>query len=137
MDICVTIEPNNGARRTKVYVKRGAKLPVPVEPVREGYTFEGWFVDERLSASVGCQCSHRGGYDSVCQVEQGGSSRVAVPMGMAVDHAPGGDDGTAPEVIPPSDQGESAGQQAGGSQVAADDRTSARGAPGARYGKTG
>lgn len=111
----VTIEPNNGARRTKVYVKRGAKLPVPVEPVREGYTFEGWFVDEQLTRPWDADEAIAGDttlYAKWSKVEQPGGGSD----GDGGTTAPDGDDGTAPEVIPPSDQGESAGQQAGGSQ---------------------
>lgn len=111
----VTIEPNNGARRTKVYVKRGAKLPAPVEPVREGYTFEGWFVDEQLTCPWDANAAIAGDttlYAKWSKVEQPGGGSD----GDGGTTAPGGDDGTAPEVIPPSDQGESAGQQAGGSQ---------------------
>ena len=111
----VTIEPNNGARRTKVYVKRGAKLPAPVEPVREGYTFEGWFVDEQLTRPWDVDEAIAGDttlYAKWSKVEQPGGGSD----GDDGTTAPGGDDGMAPEVIPPSDQGESAGQQTGGSQ---------------------
>lgn len=44
----VTIEPNNGERRTEMHVRRGSKLSALQEPVREGYEFDGWFVDEQL-----------------------------------------------------------------------------------------
>lgn len=105
----VTIESNNGMKSTKVYVKRGAKLPVPAEPVREGYAFEGWFTDEQLVHPWDADADIAG--DATLYAKW---SKVGQPGGGTTE--PGGDESVAPEVVPPSGQGESVEQQAGGSQ---------------------
>ena len=42
----VTLNYNNGTSSKEIYVKHSYKIDMPVDPVKEGYTFIGWFYNE-------------------------------------------------------------------------------------------
>ena len=51
----VTFQLDNGMEANIVQIQKGSKLPKPVDPIKEGYAFVGWFVDEkRWSFAVDC-----------------------------------------------------------------------------------
>lgn len=45
----VTFEANNGDKTTKQTVNKNTMLTKPTDPIREGYTFVGWFTDKELT----------------------------------------------------------------------------------------
>ena len=45
----ITFKPNNGAEDSVVTVEDGALIPRPELPVKEGYTFIGWYTDEKCT----------------------------------------------------------------------------------------
>lgn len=44
----VYLERNNGQRRLKTLLKKKGFVPEPEEPIREGYTFSGWYADSKF-----------------------------------------------------------------------------------------
>ena len=44
----VYLERNNGQRRLKTLMKKKGHIPEPVEPIREGYVFSGWYADSEF-----------------------------------------------------------------------------------------
>ena len=52
--VTVTFDPNNGDVTQSVEVVVGTTISFPEEPVKEGYTFKGWFLDnqEFTSSSI-------------------------------------------------------------------------------------
>ena len=46
----ITFKPNNGAEDSVVTVEDGALIPRPELPVKEGYTFIGWYTDEACTS---------------------------------------------------------------------------------------
>ncbi|MBO1306029.1 BspA family leucine-rich repeat surface protein [Enterococcus sp. 669A] len=46
--VIVTIVDENGNKQ-EVELEEGAKLPRPKDPVKDGFTFEGWYADEALT----------------------------------------------------------------------------------------
>lgn len=45
----VTFETNGGSSIDPVDVKEGKKVSIPEEPTKEGYGFDGWYLDEELT----------------------------------------------------------------------------------------
>ena len=41
----VTFDTNGGSDITSVKVEENGKIPMPVEPTKEGYSFDGWYMD--------------------------------------------------------------------------------------------
>ncbi len=44
----VYLEKNNGEKRLKTLVEKEGLLPLPSDPVREGYIFDGWYSDAKF-----------------------------------------------------------------------------------------
>jgi len=53
--MAVTFDPNGGILQDEeiVYVKKGEKVSAPKDPIREGYTFDGWFVGNEKWSFIG------------------------------------------------------------------------------------
>ena len=47
----VSFDAANGTSATSVYVKRGAAVTRPADPVRAGYDFDGWYIDPACSTA--------------------------------------------------------------------------------------
>lgn len=50
-DCNITFRPNNGDADTTIIVWTGEFIPRPSTPVRSGYTFTGWYVDEACTVA--------------------------------------------------------------------------------------
>jgi|GEM_PF-2227370 len=46
----VTFDPNNGSTATVQYIEENTAIANPANPVREGYSFRGWFADGAVTA---------------------------------------------------------------------------------------
>ena len=44
----LTFESNGGTQVKNATVEYGGKVPKPTEPIKDGYTFKGWYEDEKL-----------------------------------------------------------------------------------------
>lgn len=44
----VYLEKNNGEKRLKTLVEKKGLLPIPSDPVRKGYIFDGWYADSEF-----------------------------------------------------------------------------------------
>lgn len=47
----VTFQTNEGSEMESAFVYKGNSLEKPADPVKEGYSFAGWYTDEALSAA--------------------------------------------------------------------------------------
>ena len=50
-DCNITLKANNGEPDTTIIVLTGEFIPRPAVPVREGYTFIGWYIDEECTTA--------------------------------------------------------------------------------------
>ena len=47
----ITFKPNNGEPDTVIVVMTGDFIPRPTTPIRNGYTFDGWYTDEACTSA--------------------------------------------------------------------------------------
>jgi len=57
----ISFDTNGGTSIRDIHVKDGTKLILPVDPVKDGYVFDGWYTDKALSVKYNEESSVTGG----------------------------------------------------------------------------